>query len=72
MKHVLLLFFYLFTLVIMLKTFKFPSVLYGGHIVLDKSPIVLKLPLNLSILTKNGSNANLHYVHQDLNQQELV
>ena len=56
----------------MLKTFKFPSVLYGGHIVLDKSPVVLKLPLNLSILTKNGSNANLHYVHQDLNQQELV
>ena len=56
----------------MLKTFKFLSVLFGAYTVLDKLSVVLKLPLHLSILTKNGSNANLDYVHQDSNQQELV
>ena len=56
----------------MLKSFKFLSVLFGAHIVLDKSSLVLKLPLHLSMLTKNGSNSNLDYVCQDLNQQDLV
>ena len=47
--------FHSFILVIMLKTIRFKSsVLFEIHTLLDKSLIVLQLPMHLSNLTKNG------------------
>ena len=44
-----------FILVIILKTFEFTSsVLFATHILLDKSVILLQLPLHLSKLTMDG------------------